>query len=567
MDILRQKRLVQLFLFFWVFILGLIAQLWLIQIKDGYLYTCLALEQGSRWVALEDATRGKILDRNLIPLTGEKWEDRIIVFPMAVDDKLEVSLDLAEILGAEYTTIERYMEGGACYLPYNITPEQSKAIRRMGWKGVMVLPVQFRFGERTLASHTVGHLGKISSREEYLDLIGQGKKVYHYSDLVGKTGLEKYYEQDLKGSRPQRAVRVFTDARGELLGGPGFEVEDQVEDKERRDLVLTIDSRIQQIVEDVMERRVAKGAVVVMEAGSGDILALASRPGFNPAHLEQNLGAVVEESFFDRCTALYQPGSIFKIVVAAAALEEGAVDFDSRFTCYGEKENLIRCWKDGGHGDIDFLHAFTDSCNPAFARLGLNLGASKLIEYAGRLGLNNQSITGYQLPFDRRQDLDLIGAPYNLVNSSIGQGPVLVTPVQIASMINAIISDGRYREPRLVKQINKNGGSVAREFPADTGREAISPDTAGKLRRLMELAVDEGTGREAMVTVFGGSAGKTGSAQVGNEKGQVNAWFAGYAPRDNPCFVITVLVEDGRSGSESAAPVFRDITEQILRIE
>lgn len=564
MGILRQKRLVRTFFVFGLCFLGLIAQLWLIQIRDGDRYSYLALEQGSRWVSLEDTPRGKILDRNLSPLSGERREDRVVVFPMAVGDRTEVSRGLAEILGVHFSELKRYLEGSACSLPYNITPEQSAAIQKRGWTGVMVFPVQFRYGERPLASQTVGHLGRIASHEEFLSLGGRGKKIYRYDDMVGKTGLERVYEQDLKGSRPQRAVRVFTDAGGKLLGGPGFEVEERVKDKGRRDLVLTVDSSVQQIVEDIMDRRVAKGAVVVMEAGSGDILALASRPGFNPAHPEQSLGARAEERFFDHCTALYQPGSVFKVVVAAAALEEGAVGPESRFTCRGEKENLIRCWKEAGHGDIDFSRAFAESCNPVFVQVGFHLGAPKLIEYAGRMGLGNQSVIGYPAPFDPRQDLNLIGAPYNLVNSSIGQGPVLVTPVQVAAMLNTVVSDGVYREPRLVKEIRKNGGVVAGEFAPDHGKRAISPDTAGKLRSLLELAVDEGAGREAMVPVFG-SAGKTGSAQIGDGKGPVNAWFTGYAPRTNPCYIVTVLVEEGISGGVTAAPVFRDIMEQILR--
>lgn len=565
MDLLRQRRLVRTFFMFWFCFLGLVAQLWLIQIRDGDRYTKLVLEQGSRWVSLEDTPRGKILDRNLIPVTGERREDRVVLFPMAVRDKVEVARGLARILGVDFSAIKQTLEGGACYLPYIVTPDQSAAIEEKGWTGVMVLPVQSRYGEQPLASQVTGHLGRITSREEYLSLGGRGKKIYHYDDLVGKTGLERYYELDLKGSRPQRAVRVFTDASGKLLGGPGFEVEERVQDKERRDLVLTVDTRIQRVVEDIMDRRVVKGAVVVMEPGSGDIQALASRPGFNPAHPEQVLGIGAEDRFFDHGTALYQPGSIFKVVVAAAALEEGTVSSESRFFCRGEKEALIRCWNAAGHGEIDFSHAFAQSCNPTFARVGLHLGAAKLIEYAQRLGFDNQSVIGYPVPPDPRQDLSLIGAPYNLVNSSVGQGPVLVTPVQITSMLNAIISDGIYREPRLVKKVLKNGGGVAREFASDPGKRAISSETAEKLRGLLELVIDEGVGNEAQVPVFG-SAGKTGSAQISNDNGPVNAWFTGYAPRTNPRYIVTVLVEGGASGGESAAPVFRDIMEQILRL-
>lgn len=563
MDILRQKRLAWVFFIFLLCFLGLIYRFWGIQIRDGYRYSCLALEQGSLCVSLEHIPRGEILDRNMVSLTGAKMEDRIVVFPRVAVNKPDITRGLAEILGVDFSEVEHYFKGGPRFLPYKITPEQSSAIKRKGWTGIMVLPVRFRYGERPLAAHVTGHLGKIASREEFLNLSGRGKKDYRYSDLIGKTGLEKFYEQNLKGARPQRAVRVFTDAGGRLLGGPEFVVEEHLQDKERCDLVLTLDSRVQQVVEEVMDRRVAKGAVVVLEAGTGDILAMASRPGYNPACPGQYLDSGMKGRFFDHCTALYQPGSIFKIVVAAAALEEGIAGPGSRFTCRGEDEDLIRCWLKEGHGDIDFPRAFAESCNPAFARIGLALGAQKLVEYAERLGLANQTVIGYPVPFDPRQKLDLIDAPYNLVNSSIGQGPVLVTPLQVAAMLNAVVSGGVYRGPRLVKEVLKSGGEVVREFTPDQGRRAISSDTARKLCSLLELVVDEGVGGEASVPVFG-SAGKTGSAQI--ENGSINAWFAGYAPRANPRFVVTVLVEEGESGGKTAAPVFREIMERILRI-
>jgi len=566
MGFLRQKRLVFVFFIFLTCLAGLLFRLWVIQIRDGELYSCLALNQGSHWVALEDAPRGKILDRNLKPITVERREDRIVVFPGAVQDKAVVWHGLAGVLGMEGSVIKKYLEGDACILPYSVSPEQSLAVREKDWTGVMALPVQYRYSERSLASHVIGHLGKISSREEFLNLVNNSNKIYRYSDVVGKTGLEKYYEEDLKGMRPRQAVRVYTDARGRLLGGPNLELEERTEDKERKDLILTMDLRIQRIVEDVMDRKVGRGAVVVMEAGSGDILAMASRPGFDPADLRQTPGAAVEECFFDRCVSLYQPGSVFKVVVAAAALEEGVAGLESRFVCHGDQENMIRCWKEAGHGDLDFAGAFAGSCNPVFARVGLALGAPKLIEYAKRLGFDNQSVIGYPAPVDRRQDLSLIEEPYNLVNSSVGQGPVLVTPVQIASMTNAVVNDGIYRTPRLVREVRKSSGSIVREFPQDAGRIAVSPVTAEKLRKLMELAVDQGTGKEALIPIFS-SAGKTGSAQLGPGEKSINAWFTGYAPRTGPRYIVTVLVEGGVGGGETAAPVFREIVEQILQHE
>jgi len=564
MDFERQKRQVATFYFFSVIFCLLVVNLWFIQIKNGDKYAALALEQGSSYVSLEDTCRGKILDRNLVPLTGEQEEDRVVVFPSLIEDKESVLWGLSEILHAPREVLAGLLSGAPCYLPFPLSPEQVEAVKGRSWKGVTVLPVRFRYGDRPLAVQVVGHLGKIASREELVALSKQSNKIYHYGDMVGKAGLEAFYEPELKGGRPVKAVRVFHDASGKLLNGSVFQVEENVSDKSRQDLVLTIDARVQQVVEDVMDRRVAKGAVVVMEAGTGDLLAMAGRPAFHPARVEEYLRKGGGERFFDHCTALYPPGSIFKVAVAAAALEEGVVDLDSQFTCSGEKENLIRCWKGAGHGSITFSRAFAESCNPAFARVGLRLGAEKIIEYAGKLGLGNQSVTGYPVPPDPRQNLDLIGVPNNLVNSSVGQGPVLVTPVQVAAMINTVVSDGFYKEPRLVKEIRKNNGDVVQEFAPDAGKMAISSDTAGKLRALLEAVVCEGTGKGAAVPVWG-SAGKTGSAQAGN--GCTNAWFAGYAPRANPRYIVTVLVEGDAGGGETAATIFREIMERLLCID
>lgn len=565
MGILIRRRQVAVFCFF-IIILGLLTVcLWMIQIRDGEKYAAMALEQGSIYVPLEDVCRGKILDRNLVSLTGGQEGERIVVFPSIIE-KEEVIQGLSEILNMPRTVLADLLNGAPCYLPYQLSPAQIEAVTERGWKGVTVLPVSFRYGDRPLAAQVTGHLGKIASREELSILSIQGCKAYQYDDVVGKIGLEAMYESDLKGERPERAARVYHDAGGNILNGSVITVEEGVRDSSRRDLVLTIDTRIQQVVENVMDNRAIKGAVVVMEAGTGDLLAMAGRPAFHPAQVEDYLRKGGGERFFDHCTALYQPGSIFKIIVAVVALEEGIAGTDSLFTCGGAKDILIHCWNDTGHGNITFSRAFAESCNPAFARIGLSLGAQKIIDYAGKLGLDNQSVTGYPVPADPRQDMNLIAAPYNLVNSSIGQGPVLVSPVQIAAMMNAVVSDGIYRVPRLVKEVRRSGGGAAREFASEPGCQAIRPDTAAVLRELLELATDEGVARGSSVPVFG-SAGKTGSAQTGDIKHSVNAWFTGYAPRVNPRYIVTVLVEDGASGSESAAPVFREIMEQILRFD
>jgi len=545
-------------------VLGLTGRLWYLQIEQGTKYANLALEQTSSWVPLEETARGDILDRNLRPLTGTKEENRVIIFPSAVVEREDVAKELAAILEIDPALAASYFQGGAVTLPYKLTSEQVAAIKNKAWTGVMVMPVRCRYQEHQLAAQVIGHLGKISSWQEFSELTARTEKLYRFSDLVGKTGLEKYYEEVLKGSWPEKAVRVFADARGNLLGGPNFVVDQGSLETDRKHLVLTIDSRIQEMVEKVMDNRVKKGSVVVMEAESGEILAMAGRPSFDPSFAGENDLVNSDSVYFDPCTALYQPGSVFKIAVAAAALEEGLVDLNTVFSCTGEKDRLVPCWNKAGHGKITFEQAFAHSCNPVFAQLGMKLGAEKIIEYARLLGLDNQFIVGYPVPVDERQDLNKIAEPFNLSSCSVGQGPLLVTPVQIAAMTNTLLTGGLYQAPSLVKEIRDNNGNSEQLGKPEAVR-VLSPDTAQALCSLLESVTRYGTGQAAML-MPGGSAGKTGSAQLGNDGESVNAWFTGYAPLSQPRYVVTALIENGESGSVSAAPVFKEIMEQILQL-
>ncbi|WP_031516590.1 peptidoglycan D,D-transpeptidase FtsI family protein [Desulfofalx alkaliphila] len=562
MDIKGQKRLVLTFYLLIILFLPLVAQLADVQLAKGPEYARRALEQRSITVVLEDLPRGDILDRNLISLTGSEQQERVIVFPSLMELPLQVAEELASILNVDAAEIVNDFSSGSGVLSYPLEKKQIRMISERNWPGVMVLPVYQRYLNQPLAVHLIGHLGKIPSQEALYQLTAESEKQYQLNDLVGKMGLEKHYEHYLKGTGPEHSVRAFADASGSVLSGMGFKIETNGVDRGRNHLVTTIDYNIQRIVEEVMDEQVEQGAVVVMDVRTGDIVAMASRPNFHPAEVADLLETAPPDTFIDHCTALYQPGSIFKIVVAAAALEEGLVSPDSTFVCLGEKAPYVSCWHKPGHGLISFSQAFADSCNPAFAELGLKLGAEKIIEYAIKLGMDKQTIIGYPVIADIRQDLSAIAQPYNLTNCSIGQGPVLVTPVQLSSMVNTIVNDGTYLPPRLVRELRKSDGTVNKRFPPGNSYKAISADTAKQLRELLALTVEEGVGQKAMVAHYG-SAGKTGSAEVAGQNG-VNAWFVGYSPKDNPRYVTAVLVKDGVSGGETAGPVFREVMEQIL---
>jgi penicillin-binding protein 2 len=562
----------QVFFLIFLSFVFLQARLGIIQIKQGEYYAYKAAAQETLTVVLEDYPRGKILDRYQRSLTGTWAANRIVIFPALISrkEKRDVAARLILILKIKDQTqkeeISTAFSGAPKYLSCRITKDQAQAVQKANLPGVFVLPVSFRYGEEPLAVQVVGHLGRIQPGESFADLKTGSTKPYALGDWVGRSGLESYYEQELKATRPYRYARIFWDVKGRLLPGLGIQVNTKANSSDQQNIITTLDAGLQQKVEKVARTKLKKGVVVVMEAASGDILALVSRPAYQPQpdKINSSLKAEEKEAFLEKGTALYQPGSVFKVVGAAAGLAEGGVTPDTAFFCRGAKDKPVRCWYEPGHGRITFTQAFAQSCNPAFVQLAQRLGAEKIIDYARRLGLDNQQVIGYPAPIDRRQNLDLIGAPFNLINSSLGQGPVLATPVQITAMINTIANEGIYKPPRLVQEIKPEGKETSRIFKPGPYRQVISPEVARQMKKLLEAVVKEGVGRQAYLSGYG-SAGKTGSAQTGEKTPVVHAWFSGYAPRPKPKYVVTVLVEEGKSGGETAAPVFKEIMTALLK--
>lgn len=561
--LLVEKRVIKIFYTFIILFFLLLVRLSYIQIVQGDYFTARVLHRETKTVALEDFSRGQILDRNLRSMTQSIQLNQLIVFPQIIDKPDILAEKLAEILKIDQSELLPLLKQKPGILNYRLSPDQVSSIRQLNCPGALVLPVNFRYGPEPLAAQVVGYLGRVNSYQEISSLSNRSKKAYQFDDWVGRTGLESYYEQELKAMDAQGYARLFVDARTEWLRGLGVESDVRHVDNGRQNLVTTIDSDIQRIVESVMDAHIKNGAVVVMDVSTGDILAMASRPNYNPKPQKIMDNLSNPEALLDQCTMLFPPGSIMKVVVAAAALAEGVATTGDTFYCRGEKDEPVRCWYAPGHGEITFEQAFAQSCNPVFVHVANKLGADKLISYARSFGLDNQKIIGYPVTEDQRQNLDLISAPYNLVNSSLGQGPVLATPVQLTAMMNTIANGGVYVKPRLVKETLKGDGSVALSFPSEAGSQVISPDVDAQLQQLLTLVTTGGIGKEAYIKGCG-SAGKTGSAQVESSDGHVDAWFCGYAPLDHPRYVMTVLIKGGVSGSQTAAPVFKKIMENIL---
>ncbi|MEW6242687.1 MAG: penicillin-binding protein 2 [Bacillota bacterium] len=422
-------------------------------------------------------------------------------------------------------------------------PEQ---VRLRASSSSLLVPKIIRYGENSLARHLVG----------YINLV----------DNSGVSGIEKVFDSLLAPDGSHRKLVVSADARGYVIPGLGYSV---VEGKSCSDLVLTIDKDIQQIVEEVMDSRIQAGAVVVMDPWTGEVLALASRPEFDQNDVLPYLDAA-GSPMLNRALIGFYPGSLFKVVVATAALEEGLLHEGSQFLCTGsiEVQGLrFGCYKPDGHGVISLSHAMAYSCNPVFIEIGQIIGAEQLMKYCQAFGLGERTYMG--LPGETSGNLPRHEqiVPRMLANISIGQDPLTVTPVQMAQVISALANGGMLIRARVVEEA-RQGNKLVQKMPIPASERIMSEGTAATVRSMLSGVTRFGTGTAAYM--HGQGAGKTGTAETGVVSADGNrltySWFAGFFPVGAPRYVMVVLDEQGMSGSVSAAPVFAEIAERILSI-
>jgi len=423
------------------------------------------------------------------------------------------------------------------------------------------------YREGQVAAHALGYIGEVTEAQlqESSDLKPR--------DLVGIAGLELVYDSVLRGVDGSRHV---------VVNNSGREIEtlpDEVKPIAGHDIYTTIDLDLQKAAEEMMGDHV--GAVVVLDPRSGEVLALVSKPSFDPNHFASGISSVEYKALSDdpdhpfenrAIRSMQPPGSIFKVIEAAAGLETGTVTALDHVYCKGSESFSGRsfgCWKPAGHGNVGMYEAIVNSCDVYFYNLGKTLGIDKISQFALMTGLGRK--TGVDLPGEvsglipseswsqrvKRVKWSLI----DTINLSIGQGKINVTPIQAAWAIGGLASGGRLKQPRLVQpqELRRSGF----ESP-DVGYQTytVSEDTVETVAKAMWGVVnDGGTATSARVNGFD-VAGKTGTAQVVNKsiykKGSDNedhAWFVGFAPYRNPEIVVSVLLEHGGHGGEVSAPV------------
>lgn len=579
-DLWRQ-RLLTMTVAIGVGFLVLLGQLWYLQVLEGARLRELS-ERNRIRVRLAAAPRGVLFDRNGIPLVDNRPAFTLSLIPREMENRQTVLARLAVLLNIPYADLAETLERVPpdSFMPVRVrrglTLEEVTRVEE--WKlelpGVVVeVEPQRAYSASRFAAHLLGFVREASEEQ-----IRQGR--YRRGDMVGQSGLERLLDRYLRGRDGGERIEV------DALGRPVRVVRRQ-EPAPGAHVVTTVDWRIQEVVERAMSAHA--GAALVMDPRTGDILALTSSPTFD---LDQFTGPLGRDAWLrlvrDPQAPLlnralqgqYPPGSLFKVVVAAAGLQEGSLTPMDHVFCNGEFHlggRTFKDWKEEGHGQVDLRRALVQSCNIYFYRAGLKVGVEVLTRYAKAFGLG--ALTGIALPGERP---GLVPSPDvtrgrrgwawqagDTVNLSIGQGELLVTPLQVARLMAAVATRGILWKPRLVQRVEQPDGKLVYSASSEmNGYVELAPVVWEFLRQSLWGVVNEGgTGAAARLPGLD-VAGKTGTAQIVAKsdaaRGQEHAWFAAYAPANDPQFVVVVLVEHGGRGGQVGAPIARRIFQGIF---
>lgn len=528
-----------------------------VQFFLGNVLTDGAKELWSRDIPFEPE-RGEIVDRNGVPLATNVSAPTVYVVPRQIKDPADAAEKLAAVLNMSkekaYQLITKRASSVKIPEGRKISHEKAKEIRALEIEGIYIgedSKRHYPFGN--YLSHVLGFSG---------------------IDNQGLMGLELYYDEELKGKKG--SVKFYANAKGERMNDMADDYKPPVDGM---DLKLTIDSKIQTIVErelDIAQAEYKPDGIIAiaMNPNNGEVLAMASRPDFDPANFRN-----VPPEIYNRNLPIwstYEPGSTFKIITLAAALEEGKVDLEKdHFHDPGSVEvggARLRCWKKGGHGSQTYLEVVQNSCNPGFVELGERLGKEKLFKYIRDFGFGEK--TGIDLQGEGKGilfNLDRVG-PVEQATTAFGQG-VSVTPIQQVAAISAAVNGGTLYTPYIAKElINPATGEILMKKSPDAKRKVISKETSDEIRKALESVVAKGSGKKAFVDGYrvGGKTGTAQKAQNGRylENNHIVS-FIGFAPADDPQLVVYVAVDNPKGtvqfGGVVAAPIVGEIMGDSLR--
>ena len=549
----QNKRIKIIMLIFFIIFLFVLIKIFYIQVIEYKKINTLANDLWSRNLPV-GADRGRILDRNGKVIVDNKTVASLVVVPSQIKDKKDASKKISEILNVSYdeiykhlskkTSIERVHPEGR-----NLDSDIADKINSLNIDGVYLLKESKRnYIYKDLLSHVIGYTG--------IDNQGlSGLELKYDTILTGVNGSIKYYS-DGKGNRLSLSEKYDTPTNGQ-------------------DIKLTIDLDIELALENelnlAMTKYNAEGAIgIVMDPNNGEILAMSSKPSFDPANYKNYTEEVINRNL--AIWANFEPGSTFKIVTLAAAINENKVNlFEEHFYDTGgiKVENAtLHCWKRKGHGDETFLQVVENSCNPGFVVLGQRLGKETLFKYITALGFGKK--TGIDLNGEATGilfNLDKVG-PVELATTSFGQG-VSVTALQQVASVSAIINGGTYYKPYIVKKVGvkENKETIKNE-------NIVTKETTNLVRYALESVVANGSGRNAYIEGYR-VGGKTGTAQkVGTNgaymDGNYILSFMGFMPANDPKYVTYIALDHPQGvtqyGGVVAAPIAKNVFKQIISI-
>ncbi|MGZ9585061.1 stage V sporulation protein D [Paenibacillus marinisediminis] len=553
-----RKRLLIGFALMAIGFIAIIIRLGYVQLWEGAEISRQAEELWRRDVPVT-AKRGEILDRNGERLAYNVSSPTVIAVPAQVKDAEQTAQQLAPLLGMSVDKVHTEITKRTLFVILKpggrkITIELAEKIRALNLAGIVVTEDNKRFYPyKDLAAHILGFTG---------------------IENQGLTGIEKRYDSALTGIRG--SVSFLADAKGRQMPNS---TEKYTQPRDGLNLQLTIDKDIQTI----MERELDQAMIdlnpkhilsIAMDPNSGEILAMASRPNYSPENYRDYPTEVYNRNLPIWMT--YEPGSTFKIITLAAALEEGKVDLQNEYFFDPGRIEVggarLRCWKKGGHGSQTFLEVVENSCNPGFVTLGNRLGKETLFKYIRDFGFGTK--TGIDMSGEENGilfKLNRVG-PVELATTAFGQG-VSVTPIQQIAAVAAAVNGGKLYQPHVAKSfIHPETGLVVDQIEPNMVRQVISPETSKQVRDALEHVVAQGTGKNAFIDGYR-VGGKTGTAQkVINGRYSPNEHivsFIGFAPADDPKIVIYTAVDDPQGiqfGGLIAAPIVKRIMEDSLQV-
>ncbi len=481
--------------------------------------------------------RAEIYDRNMEKLVNRKSENTVVALPVEKSAEILRSYISKE----EYASLLECIEKRkifVCQCDFHDESDFVKAAEKFE-----------RYTDDGFCSHVVGYINT--------------------ADNEGVYGIEKSFDKFLTEDENKLVFEYNRSGNNDFLAGGknGFVTQNY---NSQKGVSLTIDYRVQRIAENAMRLYgIEKGAVVVMSAESGEIIAMASAPRFN----QNDIKAALDDKnspLVNRALSSYSVGSVFKLVVAAAAIQAGEDDFESY--CSGSLKigtTTFSCSNAIAHGQMNLGNAFAHSCNTYFIRLALKTGSGKILRMAENLGFGKGFYLAEGFYASSGNLPDSISTDGNLANLSFGQGGLLSTPVQIASCYSTAVNGGTFIEPKLVRSLVLADGS---EILPDENRykyRALSPDDSEKLKNLLMNNFTIGTCVPAKPEGCT-AGGKTSTAQTGwiDENGEeiLHSWFSGFAECGDEIYTITVFKEDGVSGSIDCGPVFKEISQRLCEI-